>query len=49
MCVYNAGVLAGSNPPLYLPPQPSEKCGVLNVTKITENGKKVRWEFNQSI
>lgn len=24
--------------------QPSEKCGVLNVTKITENGKKVRWE-----
>lgn len=22
--------------------QPSEKCGVLNVTKITENGKKVR-------
>ena len=23
--------------------QPSEKCGVLNVTKITEHGKKVRW------
>lgn len=22
--------------------QPSEKCGVLNVTKITEHGKKVR-------
>ncbi|XP_053715207.1 rho GTPase-activating protein 12b isoform X1 [Synchiropus splendidus] len=25
-----------------LPLTPSEKCGVLNVTKITENGKKVR-------
>lgn len=25
-----------------LPSQPSEKCGVLNVTKITEHGKKVR-------
>lgn len=23
-------------------PQPSDKCGVLNVTKITEHGKKVR-------
>lgn len=23
--------------------QPSEKCGVLNVTKITDNGKKVRY------
>lgn len=27
---------------LFVPLQPSEKCGVLNVTKITENGKKLR-------
>lgn len=43
VCMYvSAYVLAGSYLPLCLPPQPSEKCGVLNVTKITENGKKVR-------
>uniref|UniRef100_A0A3B4ATK3 Uncharacterized protein n=1 Tax=Periophthalmus magnuspinnatus TaxID=409849 RepID=A0A3B4ATK3_9GOBI len=30
------------------PPQPSEKCGVLNVTKITENGKKVRKNWASS-
>uniref|UniRef100_A0A8C9YAQ5 Rho GTPase activating protein 12 n=1 Tax=Sander lucioperca TaxID=283035 RepID=A0A8C9YAQ5_SANLU len=29
-------------------PQPSEKCGVLNVTKITENGKKVRKNWTSS-
>uniref|UniRef100_A0A8C6U7Q3 Rho GTPase activating protein 12 n=1 Tax=Neogobius melanostomus TaxID=47308 RepID=A0A8C6U7Q3_9GOBI len=29
-------------------PQPSEKCGVLNVTKITENGKKVRKNWASS-
>ncbi|XP_033494697.1 rho GTPase-activating protein 12b isoform X9 [Epinephelus lanceolatus] len=28
--------------------KPSEKCGVLNVTKITENGKKVRKNWNSS-
>uniref|UniRef100_A0A3B1K7U0 Rho GTPase activating protein 12b n=1 Tax=Astyanax mexicanus TaxID=7994 RepID=A0A3B1K7U0_ASTMX len=28
--------------------QPSEKCGVLNVTKITENGKKVRKSWTSS-
>uniref|UniRef100_A0A665XFZ3 Rho GTPase-activating protein 12-like n=1 Tax=Echeneis naucrates TaxID=173247 RepID=A0A665XFZ3_ECHNA len=28
--------------------QPSEKCGVLNVTKITENGKKVRKNWTSS-
>uniref|UniRef100_A0A671YI07 Rho GTPase activating protein 12 n=1 Tax=Sparus aurata TaxID=8175 RepID=A0A671YI07_SPAAU len=33
---------------LCLPPQPSEKCGVLNVTKITENGKKVRKNWTSS-
>ncbi|KAJ3611792.1 hypothetical protein NHX12_021806 [Muraenolepis orangiensis] len=27
---------------------PSEKCGVLNVTKITENGKKVRKSWSSS-
>uniref|UniRef100_A0A4W5Q5Q6 Rho GTPase activating protein 12 n=1 Tax=Hucho hucho TaxID=62062 RepID=A0A4W5Q5Q6_9TELE len=34
--------------PVCLPPQPSEKCGVLNVTKITENGKKVRKNWTSS-
>nr|XP_023660571.1 rho GTPase-activating protein 12-like isoform X2 [Paramormyrops kingsleyae] len=29
-------------------PSPSEKCGVLNVTKITENGKKVRKNWTSS-
>uniref|UniRef100_A0A667ZRR3 Rho GTPase activating protein 12b n=1 Tax=Myripristis murdjan TaxID=586833 RepID=A0A667ZRR3_9TELE len=29
-------------------PQPSEKCGVLNVTKITEHGKKVRKNWTSS-
>ncbi|XP_016897632.1 rho GTPase-activating protein 12-like isoform X6 [Cynoglossus semilaevis] len=29
-------------------PKPSEKCGVLNVTKITENGKKVRKNWTSS-
>uniref|UniRef100_A0A669B7S7 Rho GTPase activating protein 12b n=1 Tax=Oreochromis niloticus TaxID=8128 RepID=A0A669B7S7_ORENI len=33
----------------FFPPlQPSEKCGVLNVTKITENGKKVRKNWTSS-
>ncbi|XP_023805849.1 rho GTPase-activating protein 12 isoform X1 [Oryzias latipes] len=31
-----------------LSPTPSEKCGVLNVTKITENGKKVRKNWTSS-
>ncbi|XP_051943331.1 rho GTPase-activating protein 12-like isoform X3 [Hippocampus zosterae] len=30
------------------PASPSEKCGVLNVTKITENGKKVRKNWTSS-
>uniref|UniRef100_A0A668AW76 Rho GTPase activating protein 12 n=1 Tax=Myripristis murdjan TaxID=586833 RepID=A0A668AW76_9TELE len=30
------------------PSTPSEKCGVLNVTKITENGKKVRKNWTSS-
>ncbi|XP_029109473.1 rho GTPase-activating protein 12b isoform X1 [Scleropages formosus] len=30
------------------PPSPSEKCGVLNVTKITEHGKKVRKNWTSS-
>ncbi|XP_026169740.1 rho GTPase-activating protein 12 isoform X8 [Mastacembelus armatus] len=30
------------------PASPSEKCGVLNVTKITENGKKVRKNWASS-
>ncbi|XP_005471682.1 rho GTPase-activating protein 12b isoform X3 [Oreochromis niloticus] len=30
------------------PLTPSEKCGVLNVTKITENGKKVRKNWTSS-
>ncbi|CAF98830.1 unnamed protein product [Tetraodon nigroviridis] len=30
------------------PSTPSEKCGVLNVTKITENGKKVRKSWSSS-
>ncbi|XP_035270359.1 rho GTPase-activating protein 12b isoform X6 [Anguilla anguilla] len=30
------------------PTTPSEKCGVLNVTKITENGKKVRKNWTSS-
>ncbi|KAG7487474.1 hypothetical protein MATL_G00023910 [Megalops atlanticus] len=30
------------------PTSPSEKCGVLNVTKITENGKKVRKNWASS-
>ncbi|XP_073346605.1 rho GTPase-activating protein 12-like isoform X5 [Pagrus major] len=30
------------------PTSPSEKCGVLNVTKITENGKKVRKNWTSS-
>ncbi|XP_050925761.1 rho GTPase-activating protein 12 isoform X13 [Lates calcarifer] len=29
-------------------PKPSEKCGVLNVTKITEHGKKVRKNWTSS-
>uniref|UniRef100_A0A668AC24 Rho GTPase activating protein 12 n=1 Tax=Myripristis murdjan TaxID=586833 RepID=A0A668AC24_9TELE len=33
---------------LHSPPPPSEKCGVLNVTKITENGKKVRKNWTSS-
>uniref|UniRef100_A0A3P8V492 Rho GTPase activating protein 12a n=1 Tax=Cynoglossus semilaevis TaxID=244447 RepID=A0A3P8V492_CYNSE len=33
---------------VFFPPQPSEKCGVLNVTKITENGKKVRKNWTSS-
>uniref|UniRef100_A0A3Q2XXX5 Rho GTPase activating protein 12a n=1 Tax=Hippocampus comes TaxID=109280 RepID=A0A3Q2XXX5_HIPCM len=41
-----------SLPVFYTPPflcvQPSEKCGVLNVTKITENGKKVRKNWTSS-
>uniref|UniRef100_A0A3Q2E458 Rho GTPase activating protein 12 n=1 Tax=Cyprinodon variegatus TaxID=28743 RepID=A0A3Q2E458_CYPVA len=32
----------------FFPPQPSEKCGVLNVTKITENGKKLRKNWTSS-
>uniref|UniRef100_A0A3P8NFW1 Rho GTPase activating protein 12a n=1 Tax=Astatotilapia calliptera TaxID=8154 RepID=A0A3P8NFW1_ASTCA len=28
--------------------EPSEKCGILNVTKITENGKKVRKNWTSS-
>uniref|UniRef100_A0A3B3WUK0 Rho GTPase activating protein 12a n=1 Tax=Poecilia mexicana TaxID=48701 RepID=A0A3B3WUK0_9TELE len=32
----------------FLPLQPSEKCGVLNVTKITENGKRVRKNWTSS-
>ncbi|XP_038154149.1 rho GTPase-activating protein 12b isoform X3 [Cyprinodon tularosa] len=31
-----------------LPSSPSEKCGVLNVTKITENGKKLRKNWTSS-
>lgn len=30
------------------PASPSEKCGILNVTKITENGKKVRKNWTSS-
>ncbi|XP_068200042.1 rho GTPase-activating protein 12b isoform X2 [Antennarius striatus] len=30
------------------PSTPSEKCGVLNVTKVTENGKKVRKNWTSS-
>lgn len=30
------------------PSSPSEKCGVLNMTKITENGKKVRKNWTSS-
>ncbi|XP_049888502.1 rho GTPase-activating protein 12-like isoform X2 [Epinephelus moara] len=30
------------------PTSPSEKCGILNVTKITENGKKVRKNWTSS-
>ncbi|XP_032421445.1 rho GTPase-activating protein 12-like isoform X7 [Xiphophorus hellerii] len=30
------------------PASPSEKCGVLNVTKITENGKRVRKNWTSS-
>uniref|UniRef100_A0A665VAU3 Rho GTPase activating protein 12 n=1 Tax=Echeneis naucrates TaxID=173247 RepID=A0A665VAU3_ECHNA len=41
-------LLLGSHMHLSLPPQPSEKCGVLNVTKITENGKKVRKNWTSS-
>ncbi|XP_007259732.1 rho GTPase-activating protein 12b isoform X7 [Astyanax mexicanus] len=33
---------------LDLTDKPSEKCGVLNVTKITENGKKVRKSWTSS-
>ncbi|XP_067342561.1 rho GTPase-activating protein 12b isoform X9 [Channa argus] len=33
---------------LELNDKPSEKCGVLNVTKITENGKKVRKNWTSS-
>uniref|UniRef100_A0A4W6C608 Rho GTPase activating protein 12 n=1 Tax=Lates calcarifer TaxID=8187 RepID=A0A4W6C608_LATCA len=39
---------SGSYLHLCLHPQPSEKCGVLNVTKITENGKKVRKNWTSS-
>uniref|UniRef100_A0A3B5MT06 Uncharacterized protein n=1 Tax=Xiphophorus couchianus TaxID=32473 RepID=A0A3B5MT06_9TELE len=35
-------------PACFLPLQPSEKCGVLNVTKITENGKRVRKNWTSS-
>ncbi|XP_049602621.1 rho GTPase-activating protein 12 isoform X2 [Syngnathus scovelli] len=39
----------GSSPPSpKRPASPSEKCGVLNVTKITENGKKVRKNWTSS-
>uniref|UniRef100_A0A669C964 Rho GTPase activating protein 12 n=1 Tax=Oreochromis niloticus TaxID=8128 RepID=A0A669C964_ORENI len=34
--------------PLTVSIPPSEKCGVLNVTKITENGKKVRKNWTSS-
>ncbi|XP_062284694.1 rho GTPase-activating protein 12-like [Scomber scombrus] len=38
-----------SNPSSPKPPtSPSEKCGVLNVTKITEHGKKVRKNWTSS-
>uniref|UniRef100_A0A8D0CJE1 Rho GTPase activating protein 12 n=1 Tax=Scleropages formosus TaxID=113540 RepID=A0A8D0CJE1_SCLFO len=33
---------------IFLARRPSEKCGVLNVTKITENGKKVRKNWTSS-
>uniref|UniRef100_A0A673WZQ4 Rho GTPase activating protein 12 n=1 Tax=Salmo trutta TaxID=8032 RepID=A0A673WZQ4_SALTR len=45
LCLFSLTVLMS---PVCLPPQPSEKCGVLNVTKITENGKKVRKNWTSS-
>uniref|UniRef100_A0A087Y724 Rho GTPase activating protein 12 n=1 Tax=Poecilia formosa TaxID=48698 RepID=A0A087Y724_POEFO len=36
------------HPSTVIPLQPSEKCGVLNVTKITENGKKLRKNWTSS-
>uniref|UniRef100_A0A4W5KNW9 Rho GTPase activating protein 12a n=1 Tax=Hucho hucho TaxID=62062 RepID=A0A4W5KNW9_9TELE len=33
---------------LFVSLQPSEKCGILNVTKITEHGKKVRKNWTSS-
>uniref|UniRef100_A0A3P8TFA2 Rho GTPase activating protein 12b n=1 Tax=Amphiprion percula TaxID=161767 RepID=A0A3P8TFA2_AMPPE len=39
---------AGSARPHPYKHQPSEKCGVLNVTKITEHGKKVRKNWTSS-
>uniref|UniRef100_A0A4W5L121 Rho GTPase activating protein 12 n=1 Tax=Hucho hucho TaxID=62062 RepID=A0A4W5L121_9TELE len=44
----NDKVLSDCLSPVYLPPQPSEKCGVLNVTKVTVNGKKVRKNWTSS-
>uniref|UniRef100_A0A8C7JSP2 Rho GTPase activating protein 12 n=1 Tax=Oncorhynchus kisutch TaxID=8019 RepID=A0A8C7JSP2_ONCKI len=46
-CVQHASLTVLMSP-VCLPPQPSEKCGVLNVTKITENGKKVRKNWTSS-
>ncbi|XP_041698458.1 rho GTPase-activating protein 12 isoform X3 [Coregonus clupeaformis] len=38
-----------SDPSSHKPPtSPSEKCGILNVTKITEHGKKVRKNWTSS-
>lgn len=40
--VYTACFLEVCSDAFFFLSQPSEKCGVLNVTKITEHGKKVR-------
>uniref|UniRef100_A0A8D2ZPQ0 Rho GTPase activating protein 12 n=1 Tax=Scophthalmus maximus TaxID=52904 RepID=A0A8D2ZPQ0_SCOMX len=40
--------LSSPHPTTVLTCLPSEKCGVLNVTKITENGKKVRKNWTSS-